>query len=1003
MPRYIDQDKIYDATNNGRRVFEYYFPHYDFGKRPAQKIKLRAEEKTASAMISFYQNHWRITDFGNQGEYNGMKAVPFVMKRENIGYHEALGFIEEVILKNTVSSEWKPPKWIADYDYREMGPEDRKGSYNFVYKEDSEITRKELDAFGRYVSVEHLRHFNCKALKYYEYCGMSSKLGRDVVHKFTATEDFPMFVFDYGKFQKVYKPHAPEKKNRFMYVGEKEKNFIYGLNQLQHVDNEFESDEDDDDAPTRPKDKPRARVRDLFRCSGESDALNLHSLGYHVYWLNSETADLTWAEYKQVDDLCQHHYQIMDLDATGRAMALKNAVKYINLFTIEMPEWLEKKRDYRGNPCKDLKDFINLAGDNWDATREQFRHRQAKARRVKFWEKSDKGEYNLNMEYYYFFLKANGFYQMDYRHMKNTTYCYVQIVGGKIVKLIHPEDIKRVIKKFTKDWVMSKNLPDEISILNKLTLSSQISEANIDTMESIEVELRNASAEAEYLHFNNSSLRITKNAIERIRHEDVPNYILGSITVKNQVISHVIPHNISLQQGAPAIEVEATPGYQELLDRLAAAATAEERERVMCEISLFPEIDRYEVKINDKEFIFASFLRDITRMHWRRELEDKEPLTDTQHKEEMLALANMLFCIGYLCAQYKNHGKPWLVFIQDTKISEVGKSEGRSGKSLILKGISHARVSFYIEGRKLDDKSQFQFLYDGLTEFHDIVDIDDFAEFGDFNTIYSQITSGRVVNSKHTSPFTLPYEDSGKMSISSNFELPNTSSSTMARLLSCGVSDFYHEQTKNNNYKESRSPLSKFGRQLYTDFTEDEWVQFFNLIAYCIQLQQRFDKIQPPMENLERRQLRREMGTGLGRGEDFLRWADDHIMPWGGEGSKPVRTPDDSDTFYLDTLFDRKVALAHFLEESGISDAHKRSYSAQKFKTHLDAWSRYHGFVLNPPSLCNQTNKREKQAGRIISRSGSSTVEYFYISTQSTDAAAVPEVVMTEMHPDLPF
>lgn len=1006
--KYIDEDKIYEATDSGKDIFRHYYPGYDFGKRPAAKLKLRESEKTASAQIVFFQGYWRITDFGNQNEVNSLKGIAFVMYVENMNYYEALCFVEQVIIRREVSgTSWQKPQWRSGYEYREMTPDDQKGSYNFVYKEDNEVTPKDLEAIGRYITLDILKEYNCRILKSYEYCSYSDKYKRDIVHKFIATADYPIFVFDYGDFKKLYKPHDLEKKNRFLYVGNKPKSYIYGLKQLLESRSEFAGEDDDDDT-SGPKEKPNARFKDIFRCSGESDALNLRSLGFRVYWLNSETAELTYDEYKQIDDLCKNHYQIMDLDSTGRQMAMKNAIKYIEMFTLELPEWLGAKKDFRGNPCKDLKDFVNLIGENQEATHMQLIYRKAKARRVKFWERSDKGDYSINMEYFYFFLKANGFYQMEYRHMKNTDYCYAWI-RGKVVDLIPPEGIKRVIKRFTKSWIKSKNLTDEIAILNKLNTSNQISETNIDTMDNIDINFKNVSRSYEYLHFKNASLRISKDKIEKIKHDDVPNYILGAITIKNEIISHVIPRNISLDSNCPPIEVSATPEYQQLIDRLSQATNASQREYITAEIAMFPEIDRYDVKLNDGNFIFTNFLRDLTRMHWRKEIEQAETLDDTERKEEMLALANVMFCIGYLCAQYKNQGKPWIVFIQDTKISEVGKSSGRSGKSLVSKALKYVRQSFYIEGRKLDDRNMFQFLYDGLTEFHDIVEVDDLAEFGDFTFFYTQTTGNRTVNSKHTSPFVLEYEDSGKLIISSNFELPNTDSSTMARLLNCGVSDYYHEQTKFNNYRESRSPLSKFGRQLYADFTDDEWGQFYNFIAYCIQLQMRFDKIQPPMENLERRQLRREMSEGLGREENFLKWANDYFQTWAsGAGIRPTKTPSDSDCAYLDTLFPRNVAFAHFMENSGISENKKKAYNAQRFKTHVIAWAKYHGFILNPDRLCNTKD------GRIMSKDNGKSTELFYISTdandvhlqRSTDPTFAVEDQVTEVTPtqeSMPF
>ena len=150
--RYIDQDKLYEATDDGRKVFAYYYPTYDFGKHPAPKIKIRKEEKTASAHISFYKGLWRITDFGNQTEINSLSAIDFVMHIENLNYQEALMFIEEVIVRHAIgSSEFKRPQWRPDYECRDMGPDDIKGTYTFERKDESEITTKDLEAFGRYV------------------------------------------------------------------------------------------------------------------------------------------------------------------------------------------------------------------------------------------------------------------------------------------------------------------------------------------------------------------------------------------------------------------------------------------------------------------------------------------------------------------------------------------------------------------------------------------------------------------------------------------------------------------------------------------------------------------------------------------------------------------------------------------------------------------------------------------------------------------------------------
>jgi len=987
--RYIDQQKIYELTEQGLTIFAHYYSEAVI-RDPKHYIKVR-DEKSASARISWYQNYWRITDYGNQSELNSCKAIEFVMWKENLPWYDALLFIEQVIIRREIEpGKFTPGKYKPEYSFREMTPDDKKGNYNFTFKEHP--SEDDLSTFGRYVAEEHLDHFFCKSVDQYEYCTTHKKLNRDVVHVFKSTKDFPMFLFDDGNYKKLYKPMEQEKKNRFFYIGTKPDNYIYGLRQILEAENEFVNDDPDDDDQEplkKPDNKPNAVVLDIFRCSGESDAINLYSIGFHSYWLNSESKDFTWQMFKEVDDLCKNHYQIMDLDATGHKEALRNALKHIDQYTIEMPQWLQYKTDWRGNPCKDLKDFINIAGNTEDSTHYDVMVLKRAALRVKFWnkildKKTKAYNYNLNMEDFFFFLKANGFYQMDSVYHKKAGYCYVKL-DGKAAELIHPDDVKRIIKRFTKDWIRSKKLMDAKEILNKLNGSNQITEANIDGLEKIELEFRNYDRNTEYLHFKNCSIRITKDKIESIKQYEVPNYILGKLYVNQRTITHLIDRNIrvfdvnadenGVKRTKPAIEINATPEYQALLDKIAIAKTEEERTDLYVDESDFLDIDRYDVKIND-HFIFVDFLRDLSRIHWRKELERKEKLTVTEEKEENLMLANLMFVIGYHCAQYKDPAKAWLTLLQDYLISAVGTASGGSGKSLLSKAITFCRASFYKGGKKMGDKNVWQFFYDGLTEFHDFIEVDDMHEFADFTQLYTDITGSREVNPKNYTAIVLDYVDSGKMLVSYNYTLPNTDASTYRRLLNCAVSDFYHERTKVNDYRESRSPLTKFNRRLYDDFTEEEWVKFYNLVAYCIQLQQRFFKIQPNMTNLDKQQYRKTMAAGLGKEEEFLKWANIYFQKCIGE--KPDYSPDH--VGYFNVPIKRNVAFKIFT--ATLSPKQASDYKANRFKTHLEAWCQYHGYVLNPEDKIN-----DKLNNRITKTIEGDSTEVFFISTAIANGA----------------
>src|SRR5665647_1509097 len=991
---YIDAEKIFDATEQGLAIFQHYFPGVDF-RDQKHFVKCRTSERTASAKVTQYRGKWRITDFGNQSEVNSMSAIAYVMWAENLIYIDALRFIQDVIIRHEVGgNEFRRPQYNAEYSWREVGPEDKKGEYKFTYKPSP--TDIDLKSIGRYVTVELLDRFAIKSVEKYELVSYSKKYRKDVVHIFKSTDDYPIFLLDEGRFKKIYKPHEVDKVNRFHYVGDKPKSYVFGLKQLKTLDNEFVNPDSGEYEYNGPEWK-KPKVKDLIRCSGESDAMNVASLGFHVYWLNSESAELERDTWDELDGMCDTHYQLMDLDSTGKEMAMKFAHRHIDLVTIQLPDWLKLKKDWRGNACKDIKDFIGISGTKEDETLGNFLVLKRKAFPMKFWTKiteESKGKkvvsYNINLENYYYFLQSHGFYVTDSPYHRKAGYCYAHI-NGKIVDLINPEHIKKICKRFTKDWIRSKNLLDEVPILNKINSSNQISENNLQELQEIKLEFTNHNKHSEYLHFRNCSLRIKKDAIEKIKHQEIPNYILGKLEIGTDVISHVIDKNITLAN-QPAIEVNPTPEYAALLDKLKTAKTSEERENTNVELANFPELNRYDVKVNDDNFIFARFLRDLAYIHWRKELEDKEKLTEDEKKEQNLLLANLMFVLGYMASQYKDPGKPWLVFLQDLKISQIGQSSGRSGKSVLFIALSCTRPRFYIGGRRKDITDKTEFIYDGFTRFHNFIEVDDLYEFADFNFFYTQVTGNREVNSKHISKQILAYDSSGKMIVSSNFELQNVDSSTIARILNGAASDYYHEKTKFNNYKESRSPLTKFGRLLFDDFTEEEWSKFYNFMAYCIQLQMRFFKIQPPMENLLKRQLRRLMTKGVSKDEEFYIWANQYftIPP----DPRPPISPDNLG--YFNVYFRRDAAFDNF--KSTLSSSQASKYKSNQFKSSLGAWCEYHGYTLNPVHLCTGTNAMEDR--RIIKKIDDKTAECFFISTIQTGDENMPTDKELE---DMPF
>jgi hypothetical protein len=272
-------------------------------------------------------------------------------------------------------------------------------------------------------------------------------------------------------------------------------------------------------------------------------------------------------------------------------------------------------------------------------------------------------------------------------------------------------------------------------------------------------------------------------------------------------------------------------------------------------------------------------------------------------------------------------------------------------------------------------------------------------EYADFNFFYTQITGKREVNSKFISKQILDYKDSGKMLISSNFELQNTDSSTLARILNAGVSDYYHEKTKYNDYLESRSPLSKYGKSLYDDFTDEEWNKFYNLMVYCIQLQQRFFKIQPPMANLEKRQLRREMTKGVGKEEEFWIWANSYFVKAPNDYYDEF-SPENSQFAYFNRYVIKEDAYNAFI--STLTPALASKYRKTQFKSSLKAFCEYYGFDLNPKELCG-TNNANIEGRRIVKTIHGRSTEVFFISTTEVSIVTEKKITYQPAEEEEPF
>ena len=114
-------------------------------------------------------------------------------------------------------------------------------------------------------------------------------------------------------------------------------------------------------------------------------------------------------------------------------------------------------------------------------------------------------------------------------------------------------------------------------------------------------------------------------------------------------------------------------------------------------------------------------------------------------------------------------------------------------------------------------------IYDRVTEYTDMVLVDDANQYLPFEFFYDTITGVMTVNPKNNKSYEIPFTKSPKFCFTSNFPLRNSDDSTEARVLYTVFSDYYHEKTEQNTYRQTRKIADDFGKNLFDDYNDDEW------------------------------------------------------------------------------------------------------------------------------------------------------------------------------------
>ena len=233
--------------------------------------------------------------------------------------------------------------------------------------------------------------------------------------------------------------------------------------------------------------------------------------------------------------------------------------------------------------------------------------------------------------------------------------------------------------------------------------------------------------------------------------------------------------------------------------------------------------------------------------------------------------------IGYLMHSYQNEAKPKSIIFNDEMISE-DVPNGGSGKGLIHRAIGHIKNLVVEDGKKFDPRAQFA--YQKVNKDTQIFLMDDVPKHFNFESLFSIITEGITVEKKGQDAYQIPFRDSPKISITTNYTIQGDGASHERRVFEVEIANYFNE---------SHTPEIEFKQLFFSDWDADEWARFDNFMIRCIQYYLKNGLVQSNKVNLAFRKLKNELGA------EFIEFME--MQKFDG---KPINRKDFRDNFNKD-------------------------------------------------------------------------------------------------------
>jgi len=267
--------------------------------------------------------------------------------------------------------------------------------------------------------------------------------------------------------------------------------------------------------------------------------------------------------------------------------------------------------------------------------------------------------------------------------------------------------------------------------------------------------------------------------------------------------------------------------------------------------------------------------------------------------------------IGFLMSGYKDPSYCPAVILNDEVITD--NPEGGTGKGLFVQAVGQTKKVVDLNGKLFKFDSQFGM--QTISTDTQVVSFDDVKRGFNFENLFSTITEGITIEKKNKDAIKVPFSESPKIVITTNYAIKGKGNSFERRKW---------ELEFRKHYSKEFTPVDDFGKRFFDEWDEDEWCAFDNYMINNLQFYLNSGLVESEFKNLEIRKLASETC------HEFIEWCG---IIEGVMGSDEIS--------FNKRLFKDKLYLSFIKDNPDFAPKAKRTISRIAFYKWLNAYGNF--------------------------------------------------------------